>query len=79
MAAVLCQADSICPESVAAEKAKGAGGLCLFNKAKTGPRLIPILFMACLCTARKASYHSYKGEAATRPWAINKNRKFLSR
>ncbi len=78
MAAVLCQADPNCPESVAAEEAEGAGGLCLFDKAKTGPRLIPILFMARLCTAREADYHSYKGEAATGRWAINKNRKFLS-
>jgi hypothetical protein len=78
MAAVLCQADPNCPESVAAEQAEGAGSPCLFDRAKTGPRLIPILFMARLCTAREADYHSYKGEAATGRWAINKNRKFLS-
>jgi hypothetical protein len=28
--------------------------------------------------AREADYNSYKGEAATGRWAINKNRKFLS-
>jgi hypothetical protein len=65
MAAVLCQADHNCPESVAAEQAEGAGSPCLFDRAKTGPRLIPILFMARLCSAREADYHLYKGEAAT--------------
>ncbi len=78
MAAALCQADPNCPDSVAAEKSEDAGGPCLFDKAKTGPRLIPILFMSRLCTTREADYHSYKGEAATGRWAINKNRKFLS-
>ena len=78
MAAALCQADPNCHESVAAEKSEGAGGPCLFDRAKSGPRLIPILFMSRLCTAREADYHSYKGEAATGRWAINKNRKFLS-
>ena len=34
--------------------------------------------MARVCTTREADYHSYKGEAATGRWAINKNRKFLS-
>jgi hypothetical protein len=45
---------------------------------QTGRGLIPILFMACVCTARKANYHSYKGEATTGHWGINRNRKFLS-
>jgi hypothetical protein len=78
MAAVLCQADPNCPDSVAAEQAEGAGSPCLFDRAKTGPRLIPILFMARLCTAPEADYHSYKGEATTGQWPINKNRMFLS-
>ena len=56
MAAVLCQADPECSESIAAEKTEAAGGPCLFDKAKTGPRLIPLLFMARLCTAREADY-----------------------
>ena len=54
MAAALCQADPNCPDSVAAEKSEDAGGPCLFDKAKTGPRLIPILFMSRLCTTREA-------------------------
>jgi hypothetical protein len=57
MVAVLYQADPNCPESVAAEQAEGASSPCLFDRAKTGPRLIPILFMARLCTAREADYH----------------------
>jgi hypothetical protein len=43
MIAVLCQADPNCPESLTAEQAEGAGSPCLFDRAKTGPRLIPIL------------------------------------
>ena len=48
MAAVLCQADPNCPESVAAEQSEAAGGPCLLDKSKTGPRLVPILFLARL-------------------------------
>jgi hypothetical protein len=55
MAAVLWQADPNCSESVAAEKSEDTGGPCLLDKAKTGPRLIPILFMARLCTARETN------------------------
>lgn len=78
MAAVLCQADPDCPESVVAEKSENASSPCLHEKAKTGPHLIPILFMASLCTALEDDYHLYKGESTTGLWATSKNGKFLS-
>jgi hypothetical protein len=63
MAAVLCQADPDCPELVAAEKSEVTCGPCLFDKAKSWPHLISILFMAHLTTCTKTKPQQVGGRS----------------
>jgi hypothetical protein len=60
--------------SAAAVLSEEAGGPCLFDCAKSGLRLRPIMFFSSRWQFATLDYHSYMGESATGLWAIDKLR-----
>ena len=63
--AVLCQPDPEHPDTPQLIDELRKSRKCPFDLSKSGPRLLPILFISCMSTKAERSHHSYVGEVGT--------------